>query len=227
MHKQCASSADIYNNDNMKKSGINESPAAATRTAGILFLILFFTLPFCKAIAQAPGVAGVDHVGINVPDLKEGIKFFRDMFGFIPVTQIGPLKMDAAWKKHFHIHKEFTEVTIVNLRAGNGSDIELFGYKPVKAGKINIYRDELCATHISLYTSNMKASVTYLKSKGVKFLTEPMSGSGDTAGETWVYFETPWGATLELNSYPNGKGYEKLNPRIKLWSPKDQHPSGK
>jgi catechol 2,3-dioxygenase-like lactoylglutathione lyase family enzyme len=33
----------------------------------------------------------------------------------------------------------------------------------------------------------------------------------------WVYFETPSGPTVELNSYPNGKGYEQHHPAVKRW----------
>ncbi|WP_431241447.1 hypothetical protein ACQ9BO_15285 [Flavobacterium sp. P21] len=70
------------------------------------------------------------------------------------------------------------------------------------------------------------AAVKYLKSKGVKVLGDPfVTPSGDTQGETWVYFETPWGSKLELVSYPNGKAYEKTSPKVTLWSPKNESAS--
>ena len=37
-----------------------------------------------------------------------------------------------------------------------------------------------------------------------------MRTSGPSAGQTWVYFLSPWGMQLELLSYPQGKGYEVL-----------------
>jgi catechol 2,3-dioxygenase-like lactoylglutathione lyase family enzyme len=188
----------------------------------VLVVSILLIASSCDIVkAQTTKILGVDHVGINVPDLEQGVKFFKDMFGFVPVTKLGPIKMDAAWKKNFHIHDDSGEVTIVMLRAGNGSNIELFQYKPSAGNTTRPYRDDLFSTHISLYTSDLQASVSYLKSKGIKFLTDPIPGGGDTAGETWVYFESPWGATFELNSYPQGKGYEKSNPAVKLWSPKD------
>lgn len=76
--------------------------------------------------------------------------------------------------------------------------------------------------HVFLFTKDIEAAVQYLKSKGIKVLGDPfLTPSGDTAGESWVYFETPWGSKMELVSYPDGKGYEKSNPKIVLWSPKN------
>jgi catechol 2,3-dioxygenase-like lactoylglutathione lyase family enzyme len=167
--------------------------------------------------AQAPGIVGMDHVGINVPDLDQAISFFHEMFGFEPVTKLGPFAMDANWKKNYHIHENAGEVTIVMMRAGDGSNIELFGYKPWVGSTGQPFRDDISATHISLYTTDIKGATTFLESKGLKFLTAINSGAGDTEGESWVYFETPWGSSMELNSYPNGKGYEKNNPAVRLW----------
>jgi catechol 2,3-dioxygenase-like lactoylglutathione lyase family enzyme len=186
--------------------------------AATTFTAILLSINATTAKAQAPGIVGIDHVGINVPQLDEGIKFFHDMFGFNPVTKLGPVPMDANWKKSFHIHDKASEVTIVMMRAGDGSNIELFGYNPASGSNAQPFRDDLSATHISLYTSDIKATKAYLESKGVKFLSDIIPGGGDTAGESWVYFETPWGATMELNSYPQGKGYEKRNPAVRLWT---------
>lgn len=171
-----------------------------------------------RANAQAPGVVGIDHVGINVPDMDEAVKYFHDMFGFTPVTQLGPFSMPAEWKKTFHIHENADQVELKMLRAGDGSNIELFAYKPNTGSKEQPYRDDISANHFAIYTSDIKATKAYLEAKGVKFVSDIQSGGGDTEGESWVYFETPWGSTIELNSYPNGKGYEKHNPAVKLWT---------
>jgi len=185
-------------------------------TATVIALSSLFNSQSAKA--QAPGVVGIDHVGLNVPDLNQAITFFHDIFGFDAVTKLGPFPMDATWKKNFHIHDNAGDVTIVMMRAGDGSNIELFEYKPGSGNKEQPYRDDISATHFSLYTSDINSTKSYLESKGLKFLSDVNAGGGDTAGERWVYFETPWGATIELNSYPNGKGYEKNAPHVKLWN---------
>lgn len=184
-----------------------------------LALIASVSAASAQTQAPAPGIVGIDHIGINVPDLQQGIRFFHDLFGFEKVTQLGPFPMDANWKKAFHIHDNAGEVTVVMMRAGDGSNIELFGYTPASGSTVQPYRDDISATHISLYTTDIKATKTHLESKGIKFLSDINSGMADTEGESWVYFETPWGATIELNSYNNGKGYEKHQPAVRLWNP--------
>lgn len=108
------------------------------------------------------------------------------------------------------------------VNAGTGASIEVFSYEDNKGSKVHPNSDDIGASHIAFYTLDINAAVKYLKSKGVKILGEPfLTPSGDTAGESWVYFETPWGSKMELVSYPNGKGYEKTNAKVVLWSPKD------
>lgn len=191
--------------------------AAMAMSAGLL------TAP--PARAQAPAIVGIDHVGINVPDLDQAVAFFHDLFGFQAVTRLGPFPMDAAWKKTYRIHEQAGQVSLVMLRAGDGSNIELFAYSPAAGSKQQPYRDDIGATHIALYTADIRATKAYLESKGIQFLSDINAGAADTEGESWVYFETPWGATVELNSYPNGKGYEQHHPTVKLWqAPRRQEP---
>ncbi len=113
-------------------------------------------------------------------------------------------------------------VTIKMINAGTGASVEVFSYEDNKGSKVQPNSDDIGASHIAFYTSDISNAVKYLKSKGVKVLGEPfLTPSGDTAGESWVYFETPWGSKMELVSYPNGKEYEKSNPKTVLWSPKN------
>lgn len=194
------------------------------RVSAIAFLsvVLFLTSSGKSAAQNGAGIQGIDHVGINVPDLQKGVAFFSDVLGFTPVTQIGPLPLDTAWKQANHVNPGTGAVTIKMFNAGTGANIEVICYADSKGSKLQPNTDDAGATHIAFYTSDIYEAVKHLKAKGVKILGEPyVTQFGDTAGETWVYFETPWGSKLELISYPNGKGYEKTNPKVILWSPKD------
>ena len=183
-------------------------------------IAFFNTIP---AAAQSPKLLGVDHVGINVPDLAQAQQFFADVLGFKTVTQIGPIALDAQWKKANNINPATGPVTIKMVSGENGANIELFTYSPNKGNLQQPGGDDAGATHIAFYTPDIVQSVAYLKTRGVQFLGEVFTTpAGDTAGESWIYFLTPWQSKMELVSYPNGKGYEKNNPQIKLWSPKDQ-----
>jgi len=171
---------------------------------------------------EKTGILGVDHVGINVPDMNQAVNFFTDVLGFSAVTTLGPIPLDDAWKKTNHMPPKTGPVTIKMVKAGTGANIELFEYKENKGNLQQPGGDDIGASHIAFYTNDISKSVEYLKSKGVPFLGEPfMMTSGDTEGESWVYFVTPWGSKMELVSYPKGKGYEKNNPVNVLWSPKN------
>ncbi|URM36462.1 VOC family protein [Flavobacterium anhuiense] len=204
---------------NYKKS----NKKVQTSAAAMLHLLILFSASD-KAVAQnSAGIVGIDHVGINVPDLNKAVTFFSDVLGFTPVTQLGPIPLDAEWKKLNHINPNTGAVTIKMINAGNGASIEVFEYADNKGSEIHPKTDDIGASHIAFYVNDINAAVEYLKSKGIKIIGEPFTmPSGDTAGESWVYFETPWGSKMELVSYPSGKGYEKANPKTVLWSPKNK-----
>jgi catechol 2,3-dioxygenase-like lactoylglutathione lyase family enzyme len=165
--------------------------------------------------AQAAGIKspGIDHVGVTVPSLEQAKAFFASTFGCEAVTQIGPFDMKP--------HAE--SVTLAMIRCGSGANIELFEYKNANGSTVMPKMEDVGAAHIAFYTDDVQAGVAYLKSKGITILGEPMvMTSGDTAGETWVHFLSPWGSELELVGYPKGKAYEKTSKR-KLWNPK--HPA--
>lgn len=192
----------------------------------LLNLVLFFSASEKAEAQNSANIIGIDHVGINVPDMNQAIGFFTNVLGFSPVTTLGPIPLDDTWKKTNHMQAATGPVTIKMIQAGTGANIELFEYKDNKGSIQHPGGDDIGASHIAFYTDNIKQSVDYLKSKGVQFLGEPfLMPSGDTEGESWVYFLTPWGSKMELVSYPNGKGYEKNKPAKLLWSPKN--PLGK
>ncbi|MXO06752.1 glyoxalase [Flavobacterium sp. HBTb2-11-1] len=204
---------------NYKKS----NKKVQTSAAAILNLLILFSASDKTVAQNSAGIVGIDHVGINVPDLNKAVTFFSDVLGFAPVTQLGPTPLDADWKKLNHINPNTGAVTIKMINAGNGASIEVFEYADNKGSKTHPNTDDIGASHIAFYVNDINAAVEYLKSKSIKMVGEPFTmPSGDTAGESWVYFETPWGSKMELVSYPNGKGYEKGNPKTVLWSPKNK-----
>lgn len=171
---------------------------------------------------KTPITVGMDHVGMNVPDMDQALQFFTDIMGFQKVTEIGPLELDDAWKKRYHIRQNATVEKIVMMRAGNGSSIELFRYKSPERTMERPLGDDVGWFHIGFYTDDIYGSVAYLRSKGVNVLNDPIVVTeGPNKGETWAYFVTPWGLQIELVSYAAGKEYEKNGAKVKLWSPKD------
>jgi hypothetical protein len=61
--------------------------------------------------------------------------------------------------------------------------------------------------------------VAHLRRYGVRVMGNPtLRQEGPSAGQSWVYFLTPWDLQCELVSYPNGKGYEKQTTE-RMWHP--------
>lgn len=191
-----------------------------------LIAALLMTLASLGASAQSGAIrtAGIDHVGIDVPDLAQAEAFLSSTFGCEPITRIGPFKMSAslAADRSPVEAARVESLTIAMLRCGSGANLELFEYRDSKGGVRLPAAQDLGASHVAFYTDDVQAGVAYLRAQGIKVLGEPMTmTSGDTEGETWVHFQSPWGSEMELVGYPAGKGYEKKT-RARLWNPR--HP---
>lgn len=169
--------------------------------------------------AQAQGVriAGIDHVGINVPDLTQAEDFFSATFGCVALTHIGPFQLKDLAAAGSAPRAD--NVRLAMLRCGAGANIELFEYGNSRGSDAMPRAEDAGASHIAFYTDDVRAGVAYLKSRGIEILGEPVTmASGDTEGETWVHFQSPWGAEMELVSYPQGKAYERRGG-ARLWNP--------
>ena len=158
-------------------------------------------------------MAGIDHLGINVPDLQQAEAFLAQTFGCRSLTHIGP----------FPTATGAGIVRLAMVRCGSGANIELFEYGGARNATSMVNGAprgaDPGATHIAFYTDDVPAGVAYLKAHGITVLGEPVSmTAGATAGETWVHFLAPWGAEMELVGYPLGKAYERAGGDT-LWNP--------
>ncbi len=172
---------------------------------------------------QVPGMRGIDHVAMTVPDLDQAIAFFTDVLGCSkPSYAVGPFKFNDDWMQvHLNVDPRAEISKLAMLRCFTGANVELFEYKAEGQVKTEPRNSDIGGHHIGFYVDDEAAAVAYLKGKGVKMLGEPTPfDQGPLAGETIDYFLTPWGAQMEILSYPKGLGYEAGAP-VKLWSTKD------
>jgi len=74
-----------------------------------------------------PGVRGLDHIGITVPDLDEAHEFLVDILGAVHVYTLGPKRADDDWMSvqlGVHPRTEIREIRFYRL--GHGTNIEVF-----------------------------------------------------------------------------------------------------
>lgn len=170
-----------------------------------------------------PGVRGIDHIGITVPDIGAATHFFTDVLGCKAVMSFGPFSdpKGTFMKDLLHVDKRAVIEKISQVRCGNGSNLELFQYKVKGQKKLKMRNSDIGAYHVAIYVDDIKAAADKLKAAGLKTFMGPVPiDDGPAAGQSILYFLTPWGMQMEAISYPNGMAYEKSTSE-RLWSPRD------
>lgn len=171
--------------------------------------------------ARLPGWHGVDHVGIAVPDFDQAVDFLVNVIGCERLISAGPYSAPTSdWmQRQFEVEPRATLKKMGMVRCNFGSNIELFEWNAADQRKQMPRLSDIGGTHIGFYVDDLQAAIDYLNAQGIEVLHEPLrSTEGDMAGDSIIYFKTPWGAYMELVSSPNGKGYEKDTDR-RLWHP--------
>ncbi len=166
-----------------------------------------------------PGLRGIEHVGLTVPDLDAAVRFFVDVLGCAPVMPEIPL--DAAVDGRAAM-LDVDPAALARLRfqrCGHGTNLELFEYRAPGQATGRPRNSDLAGHHLAFYVDDMGAAVAWLRARGIEVMGEPaVETEGPSAGTSWVYFLAPWGLQLELVSYPSGKAYER-EPGLRLWHP--------
>ena len=169
-----------------------------------------------------PGMRGLDHYGMTVPDVEAAVDFFCDVLGCEELYKLGTFKVEEGDWMTEHLNVD-ARAEIVNMRmicCGAGGNVELFEYAAPDKSHDQPRNSDNAGHHLCFYVDDIFAAVDYLKSQGVQILGGPSLNSGAEAGEYWCYFLTPWGAQMELVSYPAGRGYEQHMTK-RLWNVRD------
>jgi catechol 2,3-dioxygenase-like lactoylglutathione lyase family enzyme len=158
-----------------------------------------------------------------VPNLDEAVDFFVNVIGCEPFYELGPFQFDDDWmQSQLNVHPRAVMKRLRFLRCKNGSNFELFEYDAPDQNSNQPKNSDVGGHHLAFYVDDFDAALKFLKAKGVRIMGEPIvRTAGPSAGQTWVYFLSPWGMQLELLSFPNGKGYEKETSG-RLWHPGTQ-----
>lgn len=166
-----------------------------------------------------PGLRGVDHVGITVPDLDGAERWLVDVLGAAHVYTLGPKQADDDWMRaHLGVHPRTVIREIRFYRLGNGLNFEVFDYAAADGQAPMPKNSDIGGHHIALYVDDLDAATAHLRAHGVELMGEPTASRQAAEGQRWVYFRSPWGLQFELVSYPQGKAYE-ADAAVRLWHP--------
>lgn len=201
--------------------------AARTAMAAAAILAVAGAGAASVSTAQAqsmPTMRGVDHVGVTVYETKPAVEFLEKVMGCKAIASFGPFRDDKGpfMQNLLNVHPRTVINKITLVRCGNGSNIELLEYRAPDQKKERPRNSDLAGHHIAFYVDDIAKAAAHLKKNGVKTFLGPFTvKEGPAAGQTILYFLTPWGLQMELISYPKGMAYEKAG-KGRLWSPKDQ-----
>jgi catechol 2,3-dioxygenase-like lactoylglutathione lyase family enzyme len=184
---------------------------------------LFALVALPAAASPLPGVRGINHIGLTVPDLAQAESFFTDVMGCEKATSFGPFLDDTGtfMQDLLDVDPRAVVEEITLMRCGFGSNVELFKYTAPDQKTVVARNSDIGGHHIAFYVDDIDAVAADLKAKGIRTLMGPLPVSdGPAAGQSIIYFFAPWGLQLEAISFPKGMAYEKDGGPI-LWSNTD------
>ena len=168
-----------------------------------------------------PGIRGLDHIGVTVPDVDQAVTFFQEVLGCQEAFRFGPFMDDKGtfMQDLVNVNARAVIKHIVMVRCGQGSNIELFQYSSPDQRTEEPRNSDYGGHHLAFYVKDIKAAVDKAKANGLKTFIGPFPiKEGPAAGQSITYVLTSWDMQLELISYPKGMAYEK-GAKTRLWSP--------
>lgn len=164
-----------------------------------------------------PGLRRIDHVGFTVPDLEQAHQFLVDVLGCEFLYSLGPFSHpddgDDWMTRHLAVHPDTVMVENRWFRLGGETLLEVFHYSAPDQHTRVPRNSDVGGHHVALYVDDLDAAVDHLLTAGVEVLDGPSSSRGPAEGNRWIYFRSPWGMQFELVSAPDGKRFDRDNPR--------------
>lgn len=172
----------------------------------------------------APGIRGIDHVGITVPDIAAATTFLETAFGARRLYDVLPAGADpmegAETEQQLGLPKGTRIVHMRLMRIGASAGIEMFQIANAAQGAPGGIND-FGLQHLAIYVDDMDNAVARFRDAGGEFLSDPhpLSGVEDGEGNVGVYGRAPWGMLIELIDTPGGIDYPADCP-LPRWKPR-------
>ena len=153
-----------------------------------------------------PGIRGIEHVGLTVPDLASATEFFETLLAAEIIYNLGPMQAADNWMAvNLGVDGDAVISGICMLRIGQGPMLELLEYESDSADQHPPSNDATGGHHLAFHVDDIDVAVNAIRDYGCLVLGEPKQVTeGPSKGLSWVYFLAPWGLQLEVVSYPNG-----------------------
>lgn len=158
---------------------------------------------------RIPGVQRVDHIGITVPDLAAAHRFFTEVLGAEYMYRLGPYRHDDDWmSRQLNVDHRAVMERLHFYRLGGQAIFEVFQYEAPGRADTPPRNSDVGGHHVAIYVQDLDSAIEALYANDLTVLGEPVTSSGASAGQRWIYFLSPWGMQFELVSYPGGKAFD-------------------
>src|SRR6187397_957847 len=122
-------------------------------------------------VTGVPGLLGIDHVGITVPNVADAVAWFEDVLGCSSPLAFGPFSGVGAI---LDVHPDAVVQHIQHVRCGDGPSVELFQYTSPDQDTSFRRNSDIGGKHIAFYVRHIDKAVAYMRTKGVEKLLGPL-----------------------------------------------------
>ncbi|QUT04613.1 VOC family protein [Sphingobium phenoxybenzoativorans] len=171
-------------------------------------------------------VRGVDHIGLTVPEIGPAESFLMEGMGAQFMYELlgagmPPLKGPEV-EKLVGI-PEGAEINVARMyKLPTGPAIELFQYT-LKDQRPALRVCDVGWQHVALYVDDIDAAAAKMVAAGGRQMAQPwdMIGPESGDGNRFCFIMAPFGAMIELVTYPEGQLYNKTTA-LRRWKPERQ-----
>lgn len=148
-----------------------------------------------------PGLRGVDHVAVTVPDLDVALAFLTDVLGLELIVRRGALDDGSWFVRHMALDQRTAITRWALLGDGAGPTYEVFEYRAADQRTAWPAMSDHGGHHLALRVDDMDAAIAHLDAHGVEVLGGKILSKAPGGG-AFAHFYTPWGQLFELVWFP-------------------------
>lgn len=155
---------------------------------------------------SSPTIAGIQQIGIGIPNVHEAFDWYRDHFGmdiliFEEAAEANLMLRYTGGKPH-----QRHAILALNMRGGGGFEIWQYTSRTPEESKFELQVGDLGFYCARIKTIDVKGTYAFMKSKGVNLVSELTK---DPGGNETFYLRDPWDNLFQIVKSDSwfGKGF--------------------
>lgn len=168
-------------------------------------------------------VRGIDHIGLTVEDIAAAERFLVQGLGaeflYEVINESDPPFAGADVERALRLPPGATVNLIRMYKVRFGPGIELFQYTAT-ARRLALRGCDIGWQHVALYVDDIEAAVERCVTAGGELLSVPWDLTRAESGEgnRCCFLSAPFGALVELITFPTSQPYETTT-KLRRWKP--------